>query len=78
MTILMTASSGSSLSQAQQTAQIDRQADRRRVDTNLSYRYGSIGIEAVAAAVRYAGTGKNPAYAPVVSHTESSRYENAV
>jgi hypothetical protein len=30
----------------------------------LDRRYGEIGISAVAAAVRYQGSGKNPAYAP--------------
>jgi hypothetical protein len=32
--------------------------------TALDRRYGEIGISAVAAAVRYQGNGKNPAYAP--------------
>ncbi len=31
----------------------------------LHRRYGQIGISAVAAAVRYQGGAKNPAYAPV-------------
>jgi hypothetical protein len=31
----------------------------------LHQRYGQIGISAVAAAVRYQGAAKNPAYAPV-------------
>ena len=52
--------------------------DARRGETNLTYRYGSIGIEAVAAAVRYAGSRKNPAYAPVVTRIEARRYESAV
>ena len=30
----------------------------------LDARYGQIGISAVAAAARYQGTAKNPAYAP--------------
>jgi hypothetical protein len=33
----------------------------------LDRRYGQIGILAVAAAVRYQGGGKNPAYAPCSS-----------
>lgn len=33
--------------------------------TELDRRYGQIGISAVAAAVRYQGAAKNPAYAPV-------------
>ena len=35
--------------------------------TALHHRYGQIGISAVAAAVRYQGSGKNPAYAPVAT-----------
>jgi hypothetical protein len=34
--------------------------------TTLDGRYGKIGISAVAAAVRYNGDAKNPAYAPAV------------
>jgi len=33
--------------------------------TALERRYGQIGISAVAAAARYQGGAKNPAYAPV-------------
>jgi hypothetical protein len=33
----------------------------------LDKRYGQIGISAVAAAVRYQGGAKNPAYAPCSS-----------
>ena len=33
--------------------------------TPLDRRYGKIGISAVAAAARYQGAAKNPAYAPV-------------
>jgi hypothetical protein len=46
--------------------------------TNLSYRYGSIGIEAVAAAVRYAGSPKNPAYAPAAQRVDERFLEPAV
>ncbi len=35
--------------------------------TALDRRYGEIGISAVAAAVRYQGSAKNPAYAPTSS-----------
>jgi len=35
--------------------------------TALDRRYGQIGISAVAAAARYQGTAKNPAYAPAAS-----------
>jgi hypothetical protein len=34
---------------------------------SLDNRYGQIGISAVAAAVRYQGEAKNPAYAPCSS-----------
>jgi hypothetical protein len=34
----------------------------------LDARYGRIGISAVAAAARYQGTAKNPAYAPTSTH----------
>ena len=39
--------------------------------TSLQQSYGEIGISAVAAAVRYQGAAKNPAYAP--APTKSSR-----
>ena len=39
----------------------------------LVHRYQQIGISAVAAAVRYQGVAKNPAYAPV----ESAWYDRA-
>jgi len=42
-------------------------------ETALDRRYGAIGISAVAAAARYQGAAKNPAYAPVVN----ARYEPA-
>src|ERR1700691_1330941 len=38
-------------------------------NTALHRRYGEIGISAVAAAARYQGTAKNPAYAPAASTT---------
>jgi hypothetical protein len=43
------------------------QAEDRQVaieSVKLDHRYGQIGIPAVAAAVRYQGSAKNPAYAP--------------
>jgi hypothetical protein len=46
-----------------------------REDFNLDRRYGKIGISAVAAALRYQGDAKNPAYAPVVPRDEK-RYED--
>jgi hypothetical protein len=42
--------------------------DKTRIGSQsvaLDQRYHQIGISAVAAAVRYQGTAKNPAYAPV-------------
>jgi hypothetical protein len=36
-------------------------------ETALDRRYGAIGISAVAAAARYQGGAKNPAYAPVAN-----------
>jgi hypothetical protein len=68
----MTGNTGSDASQEQ------RQPKERRDQTNLDYRYGEIGIMAVAAAMRYAGSGKNPAYAPVVPHHDRLYSEFAV
>ena len=52
--------------------------ESRREQTNLSYRYGTISIDAVAAAVRYAGSRKNPAYAPVAHRTDQRFLEPAI
>jgi hypothetical protein len=38
--------------------------DQRRERAELDARFGRIGISAVAAAMRYRGDTKNPAYAP--------------
>ena len=54
------------------------QTEGRREQTNLDGRYGEIGILAVAAAVRYAGAAKNPAYAPVVPRVDQRFAEFAV
>jgi hypothetical protein len=45
----------------------NQRAARKASDDNLALHlcYGQIGISAVAAAVRYQGEAKNPAYAPV-------------
>jgi hypothetical protein len=40
------------------------QPERRSDPTQLSHRYGTIGIQAVAAAARYADRRKSPANAP--------------
>ena len=78
MTAQMNAQAGAAPSQKQQRADAQPASETRREPTNLSGRYGSIGIEAVAAAVRYAGARKNPAYAPVAPRFELRRYESAV
>jgi hypothetical protein len=44
--------------------------------TALDRCYGQIGISAVAAAARYQGAGKNPAYAPVANRWDD-RIEGA-
>lgn len=42
-------------------------------NTALHRRYGEIGISAVAAAARYQGTAKNPAYAPAaIKHRQAA------
>ena len=47
--------------------------EQRRERAELDARYGKIGISAVAAALRYRGEAKNPAYAPaVLRETESA------
>ena len=50
----------------------NQRAARKASDDNLALHlcYGQIGISAVAAAVRYQGDAKNPAYAPVVIKTD--------
>jgi hypothetical protein len=40
--------------------------DQRRERSELDPRFGKVGISAVAAAMRYRGEQKNPAYAPCV------------
>jgi hypothetical protein len=59
----------------QATSQIETRQETRNVD--LGRRYGAIGIASVAAAVRYAGDGKNHAYAPVVHRVEARFMEVA-
>jgi len=39
-------------------------SEQRQERTELAARFGKIGISAVAAALRYCGDAKNPAYAP--------------
>jgi hypothetical protein len=45
----------------------DQLAEDHPRETALDHRYGAIGISAVAAAARYQGAAKNPAYAPVAN-----------
>ena len=42
-------------------------SEQRRERAELDPRFGKIGISAVAAALRYCGDSKNPAYAPAES-----------
>jgi len=53
---------------AKKTAQKDDAARFSTERTALDRRYGQIGISAVAAAARYQGSAKNPAYAPAASN----------
>lgn len=50
---------------ARKTAQKVCQQKNTGQNVTLDGRYRQIGISAVAAAVRYQGAAKNPAYAPV-------------
>lgn len=61
---------------AQSQSNQPKTRDARDEQTNLSFRYGCIGIDAVAAAVRYAGTGKNPAHAPTAERIEERFFES--
>jgi hypothetical protein len=56
----MTARTSTLASQQPQQAHTDRR-DSRGEPANLSFHYGTIGIQAVAAAARYTGVRKNPA-----------------
>lgn len=49
---------------AKKTGQKDSEFDRSGQNTDLDRCYHQIGISAVAAAARYQGSAKNPAYAP--------------
>ena len=42
--------------------------EQRRERADMDPRFGKIGISAVAAAMRYAGGARNPAYAPATLH----------
>jgi hypothetical protein len=64
----MTPRTSSSASQNLHTAQPDDRGDR----TNLSHHYGSIGIQAVAAAARYSDRCKSPAQETVDETVQAS------
>jgi hypothetical protein len=51
--------------------------ERRRERAELDPRFGKIGISAVAAALRYRGESKNPAYAPAAEPAHS-QFDEAV
>jgi hypothetical protein len=52
-------------------------SEQRRERAELDPRFGKIGISAVAAALRYRGDDKNPAYAPANAPTIASAEEAA-
>ncbi len=54
----------SQTAERQQISGSDGQAQSSQSGPALDARYGQIGISAVAAAARYQGAAKNPAYAP--------------
>ena len=60
----MTAKTGATPAKTMHETVETRRTEPRREPTTLSGRYGAIGISAVAAAVRFAGSSQNPAYAP--------------
>ncbi len=63
----VTAKTNRTMSQTAERHQIpgsDGQAQSVQSRPALDARYGQIGISAVAAAARYQGAAKNPAYAP--------------
>jgi hypothetical protein len=51
-----------------QTPEEHKTSGENRARPALDACYGRIGISAVAAAVRYQGGAKNPAYAPTSTH----------
>ncbi|HEY0569265.1 MAG TPA: hypothetical protein VGD13_14240 [Xanthobacteraceae bacterium] len=63
--------------QKKDASQGPRPAEGQGEHTQLDLRYGAIGISAVAAALRYAGGGKNQKYAPVVHHPDERFFELA-
>jgi hypothetical protein len=62
---------------ANKTAQADKTPGFSDQNASLDGRYRQIGISAVAAAVRYQGGAKNPAYAPVPTQWQDRTGEAA-
>jgi hypothetical protein len=62
---------------AKKTAENTATAETSAQHSPLDQRYRQIGISAVAAAVRYQGVCKNPAYAPVASNWSDDTGEAA-
>jgi hypothetical protein len=69
----MTPRTSSAARQNSHTAPSDGRGDR----TNLSHLYGSIGIQAVAAAARYSDVRKKPAHAHAVHRIDQRFVESA-
>jgi hypothetical protein len=59
-----TAERNGTMSQTPERREISGSDAQAQPRPALDARYGQIGISAVAAAARYQGTAKNPAYAP--------------
>jgi hypothetical protein len=75
----MSSNAGAMPSQQERTATNLRQDQNAGQPAgNLAFRYGAIGIPAVAAALRYTASTKNPAYAPVVHRPDPRLAELAI
>ena len=74
----MTINTGSTQSQEERPMRQETRPDQPREPTNLDYRYGDIGIEAVAAAAHYVGLGRRPAEAPAASQIDQRFIEVAI
>src|SRR5262249_29709479 len=60
-----------------QSQEPQKQQQQASAQTGLQHRYAAIGIEAVAAAVRYSNPGKKPAEQPKAPRIDQ-RFEQAV
>ncbi len=72
-----TAKTAKKTAQNNKTQKTGKSAEHADHGTALDRCYGQIGISAVAAAARYQGAGKNPAYAPVVNRWDDRAGEAA-